>query len=363
MPIRSLLGVADDNGHSFDAVPFDGGEHPQMIALLRWLWADQFNADTAALVDAMVRRPRTSTAAMRSDSVHADLRTASSLNVAEWLYLVDVRTEQILVYEATIHDRWLHHSTHPLRTPPQPRPAHPSDGTAVGDPWRPASVSLDGLYTSWPARILVNDHRSDAIVVQLDLATLADIIGAAVTLDLARPDGMPAIAITNGTVTATWYSNSDHEQVQRITPDGNGEVVIGPHLMPWTLPQEQVLGYDIHAVTASAPVRQWVSQDEFRAHHPDLAAFPLTTVCAAILDLSPHIPAVLGTDRTPHVVWLVAPTHALMVTPASGEARRGRRGVTLPRPLAGTWSSDPEVVVLSPIAVAAACLNHHNHRP
>ena len=73
-----------------------------------------------------------------------------------------------------------------------------------------------------------------------------------------------------------------------------------------------------------------VSPDGFRAQHPALAAFPMSKVCAAVIALSPNAPAVVGTDRTPHVVWLVAPTHALMVTPASGDGRPGRGGITLP---------------------------------
>jgi hypothetical protein len=33
-----------------------------------------------------------------------------------WLYVVDPATELVTVYEATVHDRWLRHSTHELAT-------------------------------------------------------------------------------------------------------------------------------------------------------------------------------------------------------------------------------------------------------
>ncbi|WP_433032279.1 hypothetical protein [Plantactinospora sp. CA-290183] len=361
MSTWSLIGRIHDNGYTFDAVPFDAADQPEMVSWLRWMWADMFDSKTDEFIKGMLRQGRDSATASRPAKVQGDLRSATSLNVAEWLYLIDPRTEQILVYEATIHDRWLHHSMHPLRTLPHNLPI----GSGSDDPeshwWRPAAVGLRGQYMSWPVRILESNRGQGQIIVKLDLATLSDILTVTFTLDLDRADGMPDVGITaDGTVTVTWYPGTDHEQVQRITADANEELVIGPHILPWTLPEEQVLDYDFRTVSAVGPVRRWVSQDEFRTQHPDIPAFPLSTICAAIIGLSPHAPAVLGTNRTPHVVWLVAPTHALMVTPTFGDGRPGRGGVALPRPLAGTWAADPNVAVLSPLEVTAACLNLHH---
>ncbi|WP_189169749.1 hypothetical protein [Pilimelia anulata] len=33
-----------------------------------------------------------------------------------WLYVVDPDSDTVTVYEATVHDRWLHHSVHELHT-------------------------------------------------------------------------------------------------------------------------------------------------------------------------------------------------------------------------------------------------------
>lgn len=48
----------------------------------------------------------------------ARIRLASTITAyLGWLYVVDPDTDIVTVYEATVHDRWLHHSRHRLHAP------------------------------------------------------------------------------------------------------------------------------------------------------------------------------------------------------------------------------------------------------
>jgi hypothetical protein len=357
----SLIGVIDDNGHAFDAKPFDSdyNDPPGMVSWLRWLWSEMTGEDINQLATIVLHQPAAAAPSPRRQRVRGDLRTANPLGVAEWLYLVDTRAEQVVVYEATIHDRWLHHSIHPLRVPPMP-PVPSGDAATTdraGHWWRPATVSVDGLDNGWLAQVCAGEGARGLIVARLDAVTLADLARVVAVLDADRSHGggLPILTVGAVQVTATWYAGSGHEQVQRIAPDADGLFIIGPHILPWILPREQVPAYDAGALAAAAPIRQWVSPDGFRAQHPALAPFRMSTVCAAVIALCPDAPAVIGSDQTPHVVWLVAPSHALMVTPSWGDGRPGHGGITLPRPLGGSWVSDASVVVLSVDEVAATC--------
>jgi len=104
----------------------------------------------------------------------------------------------------------------------------------------------------------------------------------------------------------------------------------------------------------TAPIREWVTPAGFAACHPTLAGFGLPLVCTALAALHPDRPAVLApSDGAASHVWLVAPSHALMLTPASAQPSAGT--VVLPRPLGGSWSADTPVPVVSSRDVAAVC--------
>jgi len=94
-------------------------------------------------------------------------------------------------------------------------------------------------------------------VARLDADTLTDVAQVTAAHYGQSHGGLPALAVTGGLVTAAWYPGSGHEHVQEISPDPDGLFVIGPHILPWTLPQEQAPGYDARAVSAAGPVRQW----------------------------------------------------------------------------------------------------------
>jgi hypothetical protein len=134
-------------------------------------------------------------------------------------------------------------------------------------------------------------------------------------------------------------------------------LVIGPHILPWTLPAETTTGRDHTALVNGVPpqVREWATEAGFHACNPGLAGHRLPLVCAAIAACSPTMTAVIATCTTElgGPVWLVGANHALLLTPTSYRPTDSR--VTLPRPLAGTWAGDPPVQVLTPEQVAESC--------
>jgi hypothetical protein len=123
------------------------GTPTDTVAALRAIWADHFGRDTTAMVAALLshdwhslcpacqhRRPPAATVAIagvghalatqqlvaRGPAVRGHVANAARHGYTEWMYLIDVARRTIRVYEATVHDRWLQHSQHPLDpdTPP-----------------------------------------------------------------------------------------------------------------------------------------------------------------------------------------------------------------------------------------------------
>jgi hypothetical protein len=70
--------------------------------------------------------------------VHGDLHQPATQDTRPgWLYPLEHHWEQVLVYETTVHNRWLPHSRHDLAAPP-------------GDPVRPAPLG-EAATTAGPA--------------------------------------------------------------------------------------------------------------------------------------------------------------------------------------------------------------------
>lgn len=142
-----------------------------------------------------------------------------------WLYLLDHDWEQVLVYEATVHGRWLPHSRHDLAAPPGElvRLAPLGDAaTTAGHAhrWRPATVALPGLDQAWPAEICTLEHRRGLVVARFHPDVFAAVISLADSLHHDRlPDpALAALRLDSGIVHVTWYPGSGHEQTQRVAP-------------------------------------------------------------------------------------------------------------------------------------------------
>ncbi len=163
---------------------------------------------------------------------------------------------------------------------------------------------------------------------------------------------------TTRALTVRWFAGTGHEECLHVLPDGQGRYMLGPHVWPWILSGEDIPGQDPTALRGGTPpILEWVTAAGFAAALPDLADQPLPLVCAALAVLHPGRPAVIAAaDAAAGHVWLPAPGHALMLTPQTRHPDAGGPGtVVLPRPLGGSWTTDPPVPVVTTAQVAWAC--------
>lgn len=149
----ALVGVITTAGTFTARYLHWAGYSADTVADLRAIWAEHFGRDTTAAVAALLshdwhslcrprphRRPPAGTimvpgvgyalaAPQPQPLVRGHVANAARHGYTESMYLIDVAAQTIRVYEATVHDRWLPHSQHPLdpTTPPAPagRPAVP----------------------------------------------------------------------------------------------------------------------------------------------------------------------------------------------------------------------------------------------
>ncbi len=149
----ALVGVINADGTFTARYLHWAGTPTDTVAALRSIWADHFGRDTTALLVALLDRdwdrlcpacrhrqtkaiPVTVTGvghalASAQPPVQGRIATAQRHGYTEWMYLIDDEARTVRVYEATVHDRWLPHSQHPLD--PDTAPASPCGPFRRGD--------------------------------------------------------------------------------------------------------------------------------------------------------------------------------------------------------------------------------------
>ncbi|MGC4815089.1 hypothetical protein ACLQ29_31625 [Micromonospora sp. DT228] len=388
-----LIGHLHADGNTATVVAIaDRSDPAHVLALLRGILAD-VGSDMRLLTEQIMTHGWTSLdpahrAAEASAHVSArllDLGEASVPAGAEWLYLLGDREPMVLVYEATVHGTWARHSRHGLLAPadtPLPGGLGTAGDLATGHrehQWRPATVGLAGLRTSWQAEICSTEWARGVIVARLAQDVLRDVIDVTREWNTGRMpgSGLPSLTLVEHVLIVLWFNGSGHEQTQQITPgvglrhagigpdtvrlpNLNVHYTIGQHVLPWTLPTEERLGYRPDELRNGVPpIREWITEAGLHAAYPPLRGYPLSLIAAALADLADNSPAALASYDHPYQVCLVAGGHGLIVAPTAWNARSH---VTLPRPLGGTWTEDPLVPVFSPWQVATHCrIPHSRH--
>ncbi|WJK33150.1 hypothetical protein [Solwaraspora sp. WMMA2065] len=381
-----LIGQLHDDGHTVTAVAIPDRSDPQhVLPVLRSL-LDGADGDMRLMTDQVMTHgwipldTHTRPVNPTPPRLRFDLHDASVPPHAEWLYLLGDREPTVLVHEATVHGNWARHSRHWL---PAPADVPPRTGLGVaGDlatghgahQWRPATIGLAGLPTTWQAEICSTEWARGVIVARLDREVLHEVIDVTRQWHKGRlpGTGLPVLTLAAHVLIVLWWNGSGHEQTQQIQPglqtrpDGTDDEVtrrllpnldahyiIGQHILPWTLPAEDHPGYRPDELrNGVGPIREWVTEAGLHTSYPPLWGYPLPFIAAALADLADNRPAVLASYDHPYQVCLVAGGHALTVTPATWN---GRSHVTLPRPLGGSWTDDPLVPVFSPWQVATRC--------
>ncbi|MEU6022599.1 hypothetical protein [Micromonospora sp. NPDC047134] len=392
-----LVGRLDDE-HIVTAVSItDRGDPPHVLPLLRGL-LETVGGDMRVMTDQVMthgwtcldptHRPAEAATSAAPPRLRLGLREASVPPHTEWLYLLGDGEPTVLVYEATVHGTWARHSRHWLPAPtddPAPTGLGIAGDLATGQgehQWRPATIGLAGLHHVWQAEICCTEWARGVIVARLDQRVLRDVIDVTRTWNDGRlpGSGLPSLALVEHVLIVLWFNGSGHEQTLQIMPGGrlrpdvagsemarrilpalDVHYVIGQHVLPWTLPDEERPGYRPDELrNGIPPIREWVTEAALHTAYPPLRGYPLPLIAAALADLADNGPAGLASYAHPYQVCLVAGGHALVVTPTAWD---GRSHVRLPRPLGGTWTDDPLVPVFSPWQVATRCaiLRRRNH--
>jgi hypothetical protein len=385
MRTACLIGTRTSAGYGDTVVRVAAGGYPdQMLPTLRQIWRWTFDADTTAFTEGLLAHnwvtldvavsvppgggtvePGIGTPATTFDDlVGRRLRTTDSrMTGTVWLYVLDTLDEQVLVFQATADGQWATHSRHRLHADLDATISGPlavaGDAAAadlVGHHWRPATVSLDGLHTAWTAQICAGEHARGVIVVRFDHDTLAEAIDVLETFyaDRLPGSGLPRHHLDGDVLVTTWYTGTPHAQTQITYADRHGRFILGPNVWPWTVTGEHTPASTAALRNGIAPIREWVSPAGFFACHPHLDRYTLPQVCAATADLAgARGVAVIEPVGGGGHVWLVAASHALMITPVSRDDTAST--VVLPRPLGGSWTDDQPVPLLTAGQVADAC--------
>src|SRR6266511_2726068 len=362
---QSLIGIPGPDARTLAARLFKQGRVPERILpLLRRIWRDVFDGDTHRFTDRLLAQdwalldpdcagPVAGAFLVagigqmdwsgQPDRLRVDLHDPRAAIGREWLYLIEGLDDTVLVFEASVHGRWLLHSRHPLQAAadglvsgPAPIVGDPATAAHLGHAWRRAVVSLDGLHTAWPAQVCTGEYARGVVVARFDRDTLDEVIDVTETFyrDRLPGSGLPRLALTSPiqALIVRWYAGTSHEQVARILPDRCGRYVLGPHIWPWILSQETVPGHDPTSLRGGTPpILAWVSPAGFAAAYPNLADHPLPLVCAALAVLHPGRPAVIAaSDPAAGRVWLPAAGHALLLTARAHHS--GADAVVLPPP-------------------------------
>ncbi|MEV0811489.1 hypothetical protein AB0I41_35045, partial [Micromonospora sp. NPDC050200] len=192
MSCSILIGAPASGGAYTARLLHTGGDPEQMLPLLRRIWQHTFTRHTLALTSALLRHDwtRLHPAAPRpgrvdrerpvagvgytadlQDGVRRGLTSAPVEGYLEWMYLVDVATDTVAVYEATRHARWLRHSRHLLDPDSCGRVLGCGGYTADGHRWDQAHLWLPEARAGLDAEICLGRHPNAARVLRFADAT------------------------------------------------------------------------------------------------------------------------------------------------------------------------------------------------
>ncbi|MEU7171506.1 hypothetical protein ABZ949_08460 [Micromonospora tulbaghiae] len=247
----TLIGVTALEG-AYAARLLHPDSHPQaVIPLLRLVWQYTLNGNTKALADTVLRhdwawphpaagRPDragvTHPVADVSDTAPLDGIRRERLDAPvderlERMYLVDVATESVQVYEATRRGRWLRHSTAPL----DPDAAEPVLGcggyTLHGHHWQPAHLWLPDARTGLAAEICLARHPHNAPVWRFTDATAQAICAATAPTEEQAARREPWLRRVGVEFDLVW---PDRRGPHRLRRDADGLLLLDVAVPDWS---------------------------------------------------------------------------------------------------------------------------------
>lgn len=247
----TLIGVTAPGGaYAARLLPLES--HPQaVLPLLRLVWQHTLGENTQALAEAVLRHDwtwpqpaaaqpdrdgggRPAPEASHTDALDGVRRERIDAPVddrLEWLYLIDVATDSVQVYEATRRGRWLRHSTVAL----DPDAAEPVLGcggyTLHGHHWQSAHLWLPEARTGLDAEICLGRHPHRAPVLRMTDATAGAICAATAPTGEQAARREPWLRRIGVEFDLAW---PDRRGPHRLRRDGDGLLLLDVDVPDWS---------------------------------------------------------------------------------------------------------------------------------
>ncbi|MFC0531332.1 DUF4314 domain-containing protein [Phytohabitans kaempferiae] len=250
----ALVGVLSADGE-FVARHVHWADGPdRMLVKLRRIWSVTCARDTAAAGRALLghdwhslcpsctcRRhpPNTRRVAGVGHAASHDLPitqgrlpSTERYGYAQWMYLLDESTEEIVVHEITVNGRWLPQSRHLLD--PDQRVLDCGGTAGTGHRWEPGRVAVPGPATggwygaTYEAQVCAGFHPDGFTIARFTDAVASRMVDDAPAHTTAADMLLPLLRRHRGGYELVWA-----DATHRVRRDGDGMLLIGPYLMPW----------------------------------------------------------------------------------------------------------------------------------
>jgi hypothetical protein len=248
----TLIGVTATGGAYTARWLHGGGDPEQMVPKLRRVWRHTFDRHTLAAAEALLRHdwvtldrtaPRTGRPGERlvpgvgsttdlQDGIRRGRLDDPVEGYLEWMYLLDLATDTVIVYEATCHRRWLWHSQHPLDPEVGGRVLGCGGHTDDGHRWVPAHLHVLGARGGLDADICLTAHPGVLTVVRFPDTTAHAITAATTPTPSEAGRQVWWLRATGSEFDLMWPDR--RSRPHRLRRDGDGYLLLDVHVPEWT---------------------------------------------------------------------------------------------------------------------------------
>jgi hypothetical protein len=250
MSTPTLIGAVRHPNHYTARYLHWGTEPVAFLTVLHRIWADTFARDTVAMLEALLAHDWTALDPTARSRRYGDEPTrgvgyrqptglglrhgrinADADGWLEWMYLIDARTDEVTVCEATCHGRWLLHSRHRLQSPPTDLPPNTGETyDTTGHRWTPATIGLPRRRRAFPAEVCVGHHPHGMIIARIS----DDVADAIAKANAASADRRRPVLRRSGTeFDLVWPAGEPLQEPMRLPRDEDGQIVVATPWWPW----------------------------------------------------------------------------------------------------------------------------------
>lgn len=257
MGTRTLIGSTEPDRRRYTARWLHCGDTPErLIPILRQIWTATFGSSEPLLMEALLAHDWSELSADARDGHRPGLHAIPGVGyttdspqdqqlwtgavtdpleqMLEWLYLIDGRTSQIHVYEATVHHRWLLHSSHHLDSAHADAVLGCGGHRYKGHRWEPAKVRWEGYAPIWDAEICAGRHLGGHTIARFTDDVAQQIAAhTEATGTIAGGASAPYLHFGVTEFNLCWHDDTGYGDQLHVERDQDDRLLIGPYLLPW----------------------------------------------------------------------------------------------------------------------------------